>query len=294
MRFVVVLALCSCSLVKLTADSTADVLAVAAPANNMENDVQFAREAAPGQLKTVEGFLMASPENRTMLTLLAQGYCEYAFAFLQNDYEELAMAGKTEEAAPIAARATNLFQRCANYGFKLLGGTWQKTFYGDSEAFEKRVKSTDGDDVPGMFWVAMGVTSAIDLNRDDIEMVAYLPKAQRLFQRVLELDEAYYLGGAHIALGMILTAQGPAMGGDPEKGRKHFERAVELTSGKYLMPKVLMALAYGGITQNRELFHTELEKVLQTSPAIWPEERLPNELAHLRAKRYLAHEKEWF
>src|SRR5687767_14116483 len=103
-----------------------------------------------------------------------------------------------------------------------------------------------------------------------------------MFQRVVVVNEKFYKGGAYLALGMLFTAQGAAIGGNPESGKKHFERAIELTGGKFLMPKVLMARAYGTIVQDRALFHSSLEEVLRTSPAIWPEERLANELAHIR------------
>ena len=146
-----ILVLPACNLVKLTADSTADVLEVAAPAFNQESDVQLAREAAPGQLKTVEGFLLASPENKKMIKLLAQGYCEYAFGFLEDDIERHVMAGQTEAADPIVVRATGLYLRCMNYGLKLLGGDWEKSIYGEMPAFEQKVKDADKDDVPGLF-----------------------------------------------------------------------------------------------------------------------------------------------
>ena len=48
------------------------------------------------------------------------------------------------------------------------------------------------------------------------------------------------------------------------------------------------------LIQDRKLFHDELVKVLQTDPAIWPEQRLANEIAHRRARRYLSQEKELF
>ena len=69
---------------------------------------------------------------------------------------------------------------------------------------------------------------------------------------------------------------------------------IAATQGKFLMAKVLYALNYGTITNNREFFHNTLVEVLNTTPSIWPEQRLANELAHIRARRYLAHEKEWF
>jgi hypothetical protein len=281
-------------MVKFTADTTADVLEVAAPGLNQESDPVLAREAAPGQIKTVEGFYLASPGNKKIIKVLAQGYCEYAFGFLQDDIETLEMDNKPDEAAPISKRATGLYLRCMNYGLKLLGSSWDTALRGDLNAFEKKVAGADGDDVPGMFFTALGLASAINLNRDDIDMVAYLPKARMLFERCAKLNDGYYNGGAHMALGMLMTSQGDAIGGNTAEGKKHFDRAIEITKGKYLMPKVLYALSYGVVTGNQKFFHDTLVEVLNTNPAVWPEQRLANELAHIRARRYLKHEKEWF
>jgi hypothetical protein len=286
--------LCGCNMVAFTADQTAPVLKVASPSLNMESDPQFAREAAPGQLKTVEGFHLASPGNRIMIRILAQGYCEYAFGFLQDDVETLEMNGDPDAAAPIAKRATGFYLRCMNYAIKLLGKDWDEALRGDLASFEKKVKKAGKGKVEGMFFMALGLASAINLNRDNIDLVAYLPKAKMLFERCLELDEKFYNGGAHMALGMLNTAQGDAIGGNVELGKKHFDRAIEITGGKFLMPKVLMALNYGVVTGNQKFFHETLVEVLNTSPAIWPEQRLANEIAHIRARRYLSHEKEWF
>jgi hypothetical protein len=156
------------------------------------------------------------------------------------------------------------------------------------------VKQADEDQVAGMFWTAFGLAGAININRDDIELVAYLPKARLLFERVVALDEGFHHASAHMALGLLFTSQSAAVGGNPERGRKHFERAIQLTKGRFLMPRVLYAMTYGTMQQNQKFFHDGLMAVLRTSPAVWPEQRLANELAHLRARRYLAYEKELF
>jgi hypothetical protein len=286
-----------CSMTRLTANTTADVLALAAPAMNSESDVQLAREAAPASLKTVEGFLQASPENEEMLAIVAEGYCSYAFGFIESDWEDFDLAHKTDEADAVAKRATTLYQRCESYGLRLLaveGGFDAKALEGDQRTFEKRLADLDEEQVPGLFWTALGLASAINLNRDDIEMVAYMPKVKAMFERVVKLDEKFYNGGAHLALGMLYTAQSKEVGGDPDLGKKHFERAIELTDGKFLMPQVLMAMNYGSIQHDQAFFHDRLVKVLDTPASIWPEQRLANELALVRARRYLAHEKELF
>jgi TRAP transporter T-component len=57
---------------------------------------------------------------------------------------------------------------------------------------------------------------------------------------------------------------------------------------------VFYARRYAVAVQNRELFHKSLVEVLQTDPAVWPDQRLANEIAHRKARRYLKREKEWF
>lgn len=283
-----------CNLVKLTADSTADVLEVAMPANKMESDLVLAREAAPGLLKTVEGFLLASPDNDKILGLLAMGYVEYAFGFLDDDVDRLVMDGKEEEAAPIRARATALFLRGTSYALRKLGKGWTDAFYGDIAAFEKKVAGAGKGTMRTLFVAALGLGSAINLNRDDIDLVAHMPRVKIVMDRMVKVDETFYNGGAHMLLGMLYTAQGKALGGDPEKGKAHFQRAIAISGGKFLITKVFYALAYGTAAQDRKLFHDTLVEVVSTSPAVMPAERLANELAHLKAKRYLAHEKELF
>lgn len=287
--------LAGCNMVKIATNQTADVLAVAAPSMAMESDVDLARDAAPGQLKTVEGFWLASPENRKLMRLLAQGYCEYAFGFLDSDLEALTMSGRDDEqTAKLRQRATGLYQRCMKYGLKLLGSSWEKALAGELAEFRTKVASAGKGSVEGMFFTALGLASAININRDNLEMVVQLPRAKMMFERVVQLDEKFYNGGAHMALGMLYASQGAAIGGNPAKGREHFDRAIALTAGKFLMPKVLKAHTYAVTTSDRKLFHDSLVEVTQAAPDIWPEQRLANELAKQRAARYLAHEDELF
>ena len=65
-------------------------------------------------------------------------------------------------------------------------------------------------------------------------------------------------------------------------------------TGKYLLARTLMAYRVGLQMNDQKFFHDNLVKVLETPPSIWPEQRLANEVAHRRARRYLSHEKELF
>src|SRR4051794_10782345 len=85
----VVLAAAGCNMNQLGANLTAPILQEASKAFAMENDLEFARQAAPGNLVTLVGFLYSTPENRHLLQTCAQGFAEYAFGFLEDDLDLL-------------------------------------------------------------------------------------------------------------------------------------------------------------------------------------------------------------
>jgi hypothetical protein len=93
---------------------------------------------------------------------------------------------------------------------------------------------------------------------------------------------------------MMHTAMSRALGGDPARAAAHFRRAAAVTRGRFLLVKVILARRYAVAVQDRALFHRALTEVLATDPAVWPAQRLANEIAHRRARRYLKQEKEWF
>ena len=151
-----------------------------------------------------------------------------------------------------------------------------------------------------LMWVAVGLGSMINHNKDNIELVAQAPTAKAILLKIVAWDEASppadpaIAALPHLALGLLYTAAGAQLGGKADEATKHFKKALELTGDKFLLARVQYARRVGVMLQDRKLFHDELVKVLQTDPAIWPEQRLANEIAHRRARRYLSQEKELF
>ncbi|HVS17808.1 MAG TPA: TRAP transporter TatT component family protein [Planctomycetota bacterium] len=287
-----------CSLNEFAVSTTAPVLLEASKAFAYESDVQFAREAAPGQLKTADGFLVSSPTNRNLLEILARGYLEYAFAFLEDDLEAMPDdAAHHDSRVAVAARATVLHDRAFGYAMRYLG-TFGKGVAGaytkDTPGFEAALAGLPKGAVPGLLYGGMALASAINLNRSDIARVAELPKAVAMIKRAYALDKTFYNGMAAVTLGLVNASQGKAMGGDPDAAKRYFEEAIQLTSGKYLMARVLQARFYAVVIQDRVLFDKILHDVLSTAPDVMPSARLPNELAHRRATRYLKQAEDLF
>jgi hypothetical protein len=282
---------------RFNANMTSGMFKEASHSLDMEADVELAREAAPGLIKTIDGMAVVSPENRTLLELSAQAYCSYAFGFLEDDLERVPDGDPRFE--PLRARTTALYRRCQDYGERLLHlsnenfpGVLQK----DTATLEAAVKRLDDadDDVPGLFWTGLGLASQINLNRDNLDLVGDLPKAAILMRRVIDLNPRYYNAGAHIALGNLHAAQGKAVGGDPARARQHYDQAIALTEGKFLLARVMLARVFAVNVQDKALYVKTLQDVLATPADIWPAQRLANEIARGKAARYLKQADELF
>jgi hypothetical protein len=288
---VVVAGGCHEFMINMTVDSTAPVLKRAASSFDAESDVQLAREALPGNLKTIDGFLAVRPEQSDLLELTALGYVQYAFGFLEDDLESLP-AGDSPRRRELVARCTDLYERAYDLGLRQVSLQRPEVRsiarQGKLEALAPALGKVGKDSVPGLSWAGFALASAINLHRDDIERVADLPKAIALLERSYQLDRRYYVYNSALTLAVVYASQARAVGGDPERAKALFEEVVSGTQGRYLMAKVLMARYYATVVQDRPLFEKTLKEVLATPGSVWPEQRLANELALRRARRYLA------
>ena len=303
---VLTLTLTACDLGRITVDTTAKVLVRAQPAIQQEADYQLAHDAIPGTLKTIEGFWVVSPDNENLLALLTEGYCQYGTAFIEDDWELAKFAKKLDEIEYHNGRATHIYTRCLNYALKQLGERWQAELYGAPDGVVRLAKDTGVGRRDALMWAALALGSIINHNLNRVEMLAYQPTVKAMLERVIELDKAHPPGRPelaalpHVAIGILYSAVGAQVGGKPAEARAEFETALKLTAtreqpdGRLLLARAIMGYRIGLQTNDRAFFHAQLKKVLETAPSVWPEQRLANEVAHRRARRYLSHEKELF
>lgn len=294
------LAFGACDMAKIAVGTTSKVLDRGKYAVKQEPDYDLAARAIPGSLKTVESFHMVDPSNTRLTNILAEGFCQYASGFIEDEWELAVLAKDFEEAEYQSNRAAKGFMRCMGYSLHILGKKWQKSILGSVEDVTKRANKTGFGKRDALLWAGVGLAGTINHNKDNPAMVAQVTKARIIIERVIVLDDKNKqkdkakAGFAHIVRAMLHLSLPKALGGDPEAGKAEFDRAIEITENKFLLAKVLLARKYAVAIQDKDLFRKTLIEVLQTDPAIWPAQRLANEIAHRRAKRYLKHEKEFF
>jgi hypothetical protein len=306
MRIVLVLVLTAsaigssaCDIGKLTVSTTSKVLLRAQPALQQESDYELARQAIPGALKTVEGFWIVDPKNERLIRILTEGYCQYGTAFVEDDWEAAKLVQDRPAAEYHNERATKIFTRCLNFALTTLGKRWQSELFGDEPTVTKLLKEDGGRGKRfGMLFAGVALGSIVNHNLSHIEMLGYLPTVEMILNHVIELDKQkppenlMHAALPYVALGMIHTGRPVAMGGQPDRAREYFEQALKITGGKFLLARTLMGYRVGLAKGDRKFFHDQLKQVLETAPSVWPEQRLANEVAHRKARRYLSKQKE--
>ncbi len=287
--------------------TTTQVIARGSLAMKMESDYKLAQQSIPASLKTLETFHIADPNNKQLIGLLAESYCQYASAFAEDDWEIAQYEQRDfDRAEKEAERTTKMYVRCTNYGLMLLGKQWQNKLYeADNDTVIAMANKVGRKQRDALLWTAVGLGGSIYMNKGNMSLVTQAPAVRIMLERVIAIDEKHkptdlaFEALPHMVLGMLHAEQSPALGGDLNKAAAHFAKAQSITmdeqgGARYLLANVNYAAKVLVGKQDKENFHTVLTAVLETPPSIWPEERLANEVAHRRARRYLAQEKEWF
>ena len=180
-------------------------------------------------------------------------------------------------------------------------GTYQwHTFYGSGEGDYAYTLALDGSDdmyVAGhsyATWDGPGGQAPLHAHSGDWDNLADIAKVESLVKRLLDLDETYYYGSPHLAMGILKTLLPKALGGRPEEAKVHFEKAIELSEGKFLPAQVTFAQRYARLTFDRDLHDRLLKQVMETPVDIVPELTLINAMAKKQAAALLADADDYF
>ncbi len=271
------LALAGCaSLVGSVASGMAENLGSAILDNS---DVTMVRDGAPAYLLLVDGLVAQSPRSADLLREGALLNTAYAAAFVDDP----------KRSQRLNAKALELAERAVCVGLHNGCGIRKRPF----KAYQAWLEKRDEDDVPLLYQLGSSWAGWIQANSDDFAAIAELSRVKALMHRIIELDEGYDYGGAHLYLGVFDTLFPPAMGGHPEEGKRHFQRAIDLSQGKYLLTKVLYAQYYARLVFDRPLFERLLKEVLAADPHV-PGITLMNVVAQQRATKLLESADDYF
>jgi predicted anti-sigma-YlaC factor YlaD len=286
-------ALSGCSVRKMAVNKIGDSLASGGTTFSSDDDPDLVGDALPFSLKLMESLLAENPQHRGLLLASCSGFTQYAFVYVQVPAEETEDQDLAK-ADLLRIRARHLYLRARNYGLRDL----EIAHPGFERAIRENAKSAVAKagtkDVPLLYWTAASWGAAISVSKDDPEMIADQPIIEALIDRALELDPDYDFGAIHNFLISYESVRRTASGDFVPRSRKHFERAVELTSGQSASPYVALATTVSVSKQDSEEFETLLKKALAVDPDARPEWRLTNIVMQRRARWLLSRENELF
>jgi predicted anti-sigma-YlaC factor YlaD len=254
-----------------------------------DDDPELVRAAVPFGLKSMEGLLAEHPDHEGLLTALASGFTQYAYAFVQQDADAAELTGKSGPARELRARAKKLYLRARDYGLRGLEvrheGIAEKLR--GARDLDAALLSLERDDLPLVYWTAASWALAIAAGKDDMSLVAQLPAPGALMQRALALDEAWDEGAIH----EFFISWEAARGGDEalRRARAHLDRALVLSRGRKLGAIVAYAEGVSVARQDREEFTRLLTEVANADVESDRPHRLANVIAQRRARLLLAH-----
>lgn len=276
-----------CSIRRMAVNKLGDALAGSGTTFSSDDDPELVKAAVPFSLKLMESLLEENPRHQGLLFAAASGFTQYAYAFVQQDADELEDKDVVA-AAQLRARARRLYLRARNYGLRGLEGRYPGLGPSLHAHPREALAKTRAKDVPLLYWTAVSWAAAISVSKDDPALVADLPQVEALIDRALELDEAFDHGAIHTFL-ITYEMNRRAGPGDPAaRARRHFQRALELTGGQAAAPLVSLAEAVSVQRQDRAEFKALLDQALAINADARPEWRLTNLIMQRRARWLLA------
>jgi hypothetical protein len=244
-----------------------------------QDDPETVRDGAPAYLLMLDSFVEGSPDDIDTLRAAAELYSAYGVIFVDDP----------ERAKRLTARAWSYGKRALCASNRQVCGVWEQNFEDFSASLAKiRDRDTAALYTFGLSWIAY-----IRAHTEDWAALAQLPQVEAVFKRVQTLQPGYEASKVEHYLGILNTIRPPALGGDFEAGRQHYQRAIELSEGKDLSIKVDYAKYYARSIYDRALHDQLLNEVIAADPN-GPGYTLFNTLAQRLAQALLKSADDYF
>lgn len=240
-----------------------------------QTDLDLVCEGTPSFLLMLDSMIVSAPDNLQLLMTATQAYSSFAAA--------LEVCGRPKRAAKVSGKAKA-------YALAIL--TTRKQLQSvnrmNQPELENALNTFEKEDTPMLFWSGYGWATWIRYQEGSPAALADLVRVVQIMERVIELDESFYHGGAHLFLGAYYGAKPAMFGGKPELSREHFEKALSISNREYLPTQVAYARFYAKMTYNRTLYEELLHEVIDFPLHQRPDIALANQAAKRMAAGMLA------
>jgi hypothetical protein len=233
LTILIVTQMTACSSIRRTGLGIASPMFVdALPVMEKEGIWERFRTGTIPNLKLAEGLLATDPENEDLLVSSIKGYAGYGYGVYETQY----MFDKYAEVENSQNRilAINTYLKSFHYGLKLLelndiNFDDLKKRINNTKSMKDYLEDNLSNDAltrEGVLFSAQSLASLINLQRDDMVLVSYLPIPKALFDWVCQKDPGIAYGTCAIFYGSYEAGRPAMLGGNPSKGKEIFEKAL--------------------------------------------------------------------
>jgi len=243
--------------------------------SNMQHqtDLDLVCDGSAAYLLMIDSMITSRPQSRDLLRIGSQAYSGYLAAL-----PECGVSGERVDSVAGKARL---------YGTRLLGELLPMEPTTDPTEFDKKLDRLGKSRVPDLFWGTMAWLSWIQSQQGSPAAMADLATVEKLMQRLLELDDEFQSGAVHVFFGAYNATKPAMFGGDLEKSRRHFQRAMQIADRKFLLTQTTYAETYARMAYDPSLHDRLLKEVLEFAIDDAPEFALSNQIAKKKARRLL-------
>jgi predicted anti-sigma-YlaC factor YlaD len=254
-----------------------------------DEDPDLIRDALPFSMKMYETLLESNPDDPALLLATAKAFIFYSYAFIQTPAEQMPDT-KISEQLEMLQRSKKMYLRARGYLLRALEIRHPGfTNMVKANRMEEALKSFKKEDSPYLYWAGMSWMAAFTTDKFDMTLSVTAPKAVRMIERVLELDENLENGGAHEFFITYYGSLPAAMGGSETKARYHYEKALAITKGLSASTFLSLAISVPLTKQDKAEYIQLLQKALAVDVNQTPRNRTLNIIAQRKAKWYLEH-----
>ncbi|MCH7830708.1 MAG: hypothetical protein IIB75_09150 [Proteobacteria bacterium] len=217
-----------------------------------QDDPELVRAGAPSFLLLLDSFVEGSPNDPDILSAAATLYATYGAVFAEDEVR----------AARLTSRARRYAQTAMCESYRSACG-WPDATY---DEFAATLSGVGRKHAEVLYTYGFASLAYLQAHSSDWNSLAELPQIEALFNHYLNISGDEVNSNVYTFMGILLTLRPPALGGQPERAREFFEKAIAATDGNDLGVKVEFARGYARLLYDRELHDRLLHEVTAANP----------------------------
>ncbi|MCL2191056.1 MAG: TRAP transporter TatT component family protein [Treponema sp.] len=230
-----------------------------------DSDPELVGAALPFAIKMYEALLYSTPRHQGLMLTTGSLFVMYANAFVHGPADRLPVY-EWQEREEALARAKQLYLR----GHRILLDALEQRHRGFAAAAESEdamrnfARRFRRQDVPFLYWAVASGLAAYSVDVFDFDLAANIPVWHVMIERAFELDPGF--SGLDEFLVLYFASLPEMLGGDRERARYHFGRAMEATGGNSTGALISYARSLSVPEQDFDTFQERLLSVLAINP----------------------------